>query len=192
MVHPIYVNELKYSASMIHFYVNAAGQVMANGKQMGQAETRVDGLVSPGGCQQCQHYFTFDINSVTDALLHVETWEIPAELTSCLRQVRSVRKNSQRNLSPSPHWGFCFAPGTERPVEVWGSAGAALVANPGAVSPAVHLPFYPRGAVHTWDMGTSLHGVYSGCSRTLFPNLHVDRSPSVDFIKIWSMLWTYE
>lgn len=73
LVHPIFVNELKYSASMIHFYVNAAGQVTANGKQTGQAETRVDGLVSPGGCQQCQRYFTFDINTVTDALLHVET-----------------------------------------------------------------------------------------------------------------------
>lgn len=73
LVHPIFVNELKYSASMIHFNVNAAGQVTANGKQTGQAETRVDGLVSPGGCQQCQRYFTFDINTVTDALLHVET-----------------------------------------------------------------------------------------------------------------------
>lgn len=58
-------------------FTSAAGRVPVDEKQTGQAETKVKGSVTHEGCRQGWHYPPSDINNVNDALLDMESWEIP-------------------------------------------------------------------------------------------------------------------
>lgn len=164
---------------------------MANGKQTGQAEARVDGLDKPRGMSAiCPALFTFDMNTVTDALLHVETWN--SCWASQLSEAGQISEKTPSETSVlAPTGGLCLTPDTEWAVEVWWSAdccsGVIQEQPPQLFTCHFNLNWcfcVGHGDKFVWGL---LRFFLSHSS-----NLHIDNPPSVDFIKIWSMLWTYE
>ena len=120
------------------------------------------------GCRQGHHYSTCDINSTNDAVLDVETREVPPLRLPVVKKPRQVwarRKLPNKTISsagvvtpPHPCSRLCSAPaqsGRERRGSPWGGTS---VANPRTAVPAFTCNF-TRGTVFTrGDTGTCSYG----------------------------------